>query len=89
MSRDPIWDADPVSGVLPNNNRQDRVRADVADYNAAASVLGLCLKALKSLPQGALGRDPEGWFYRDELIANVEKVLTPPPTVIEEQEDLG
>jgi hypothetical protein len=39
-------------------------------------VLSQCQTALRCLPEDALGRDSQGgWFYRDELLSNVEKVL--------------
>jgi hypothetical protein len=38
-----------------------------------------CRKVIATLPEDVLGRDLQGgWFYRDELIASIDKVLRPP-----------
>lgn len=62
-----------------------QLRADAYAAGLAAgqneevvAMLKLCRSALLSLPKESLGRDPEGgWFYRDELLASIEKLIGP------------
>lgn len=65
-----------------------QMEKDIATFLAEAAtpsvewqpVLSKCREALMSLPEDALGRDAQGgWYYRDELVANIDKVLPPPP----------
>lgn len=51
--------------------------------NELRELLHNCRSALKSLPEDALGQDLQyGHFYRDELVAHIDKALaTPTPTV--------
>lgn len=42
-------------------------------------ILRDCRSAIASLPEDALGRDPQGgWFYRDELLAKIDGALASP-----------
>jgi len=56
------------------------VEAREIDVDPLRRMLILCRTAFLSLPPDALGQEPEGgWFYRDELVSNIEKTLTTAP----------
>lgn len=66
-------------GAVPIEDWSRRAAAPRGETQGQARVLAACRSAIASLSKDALGRDEQGgWFYRDELLANIDKALAAP-----------